>query len=93
MQRIGIVAIDVRQFQPVKKGKDAVIRRVDVVDGKEPIDGVVELGLANSSRYPCNLLGTDVAAVADDSRKERSVGGSAAVVLDLQRSLRRKCKF
>ena len=44
------ISLPLWQFQPVQKGENSVIRRVDVVDGKVPIHGVVEFRLADSSR-------------------------------------------
>src|SRR5262249_48677442 len=85
MQLPGVAPVDLREFQLVHERQEAVIGRLQVVQGKVPIDGRLQFHRGDPFGNPGDFANANEAAIADDPRQKRLVRWPGPGILDIPR--------
>ena len=70
MQSTCLPPINLRKLQAVHELQDEIVCRMQVIEGKVPVDGRFEFGFVDPLRDPCDLANPNETAIAEDKPRQ-----------------------
>ena len=85
MQLTGLSAVDLWQLQLVHEFQDEIVSRMQVIEGKVPVDRGLQFSFVDPFGDPCDLANANEAAIADNPGQKGFFRQPSSSLLDIPR--------